>query len=337
MGHILVTGGNGYAGSVLVDRLLAAGHEVTAVDWMVFGENPLAPHRDNPRFRLLRHDVRSLPPRALEGVDAICDLAALSNDPAGELDAELTRDINLHARARLGRMAKAMGVGRYVLASSCSVYGVNAGAVATEDSPTNPQTVYAGCNRDAEEALLALSDDAFAVTTLRNGTMFGLSRRMRFDLVINVMTLNAFKEGKLYINGDGRQHRPFIHVGDVARAFTHVLESPAEKVRGRIYNLGIDNLTIAELARLVRETLPVPVDIEFRPSDADNRDYTVSFDKMRKELGFVPEVRVGEGIMEVFIALVTGRTTDSFETRTLDVYSALIKTDQMRLYTVAQP
>jgi len=233
-------------------------------------------------------------------------------------------------------MGKAMGVTRYILASSCSVYGVNAGAVATEDSPTNPQTVYAECNRDAEQALLALSAPDFAVTALRNATMFGLSRRMRFDLVINAMTLDAFKGGTLHINGDGRQHRPFIHVRDVARAFTHVLTSPAESVQGQIYNLGVDNLTIAELARRVHDTLPVPIDVRFRPGDADARDYTVSFDKIRNALGFVPEVKVNEGIMEVFIALVTGRTMDSFETRTLDVYSALIKTDQMRLYSVAQ-
>jgi len=333
--HVLVTGGAGYAGSALVDRLLADDHKVTVVDWMVFGEHPLQTHKENPNFTLLRHDVRSLPPRALDGVDVICDLAALSNDPAGELDTELTRDINFHARARLGRIAKALGVKRYILASSCSVYGVNAGAIADENSPTVPQTVYAECNQEAEDALLALSDKNFAVTCFRNGTMFGLSRRMRFDLVINVMTLNAFKNGKLFVHGDGKQHRPFIHLRDVARAFAHVIDSPVEKVEGRIFNLGVDNMTIADLAENVKTVLPLPVELEFVPASADNRDYTVSFDAMHNDLGFMPETQISEGIMEVFIALRTGRTTDSFETRTLDVYSALIMTEQLHLYSAA--
>ncbi len=332
MTHVLVTGGNGYIGCLLVDQLLDAGHEVSVVDWMVFGEHPLRVHKGNPKFRLIRQDVRKIAPRILSGVDVICDLAALSNDPSGDLDEELTREINFHARARLGRIAKAVGVKRYILASSCSVYGVNGGEVADETSPLSPQTAYAECNQKSEQALFALSDRDFSVTAFRNATVFGLSRRMRFDLVVNIMTLAAVRDGRLEIHGDGRQHRPFVHVQDVGRAFRAAIEAPVKTVEGQVFNLGIGNFTIGDIAAKVAQTLPMPVDVSYAPSSADNRDYTVSFDKIREVLGFEPEVRVEEGITEVFIALQTNRTFPSFETKTLDVYSALIKADQMKLY-----
>jgi len=329
----LVTGGNGYIGNILVDQLLKDEHEVTVVDWMVFGEHPLAGHRGNPKFRLVRQDIRSLPPRVLSDVDVVCDLAALSNDPSGELDVTLTREINYEARARLARIAKAVGVKRYLLASSCSVYGVNGGEVADETSDVRPQTVYAECNVLSEKALLALSDKDFAVTAFRNATVFGLSRRMRFDLVINIMTLAACKNGRLEIHGDGKQHRPFVHAQDVAAGFCAAIRAPVEKIEGEIFNLGVGNYTVGEIAAMVKETLPIAIEIDYAPSSADNRDYTVSFDKVKKVLGFEPKVTVREGIIEVFIALQTGRTHDSFETRTLDVYSALIKADQIGLYS----
>jgi nucleoside-diphosphate-sugar epimerase len=322
--HVLVTGGNGYIGNALVETLLSRGHRVTVVDWMVYGPGPLAPFMNDPRFRLLAADVRHLDPEVLGGVDVICDLAALSNDPSGDLDVEITRSINFRARRRLGLLAKAYGVKRYLLASSCSVYGAGHETDCTEESKVNPLTEYALCNRLSEEALFKLNDADFAVTAFRNATVFGLSRRMRFDLAVNIMTYHATTKGKLVVNGDGSQNRPFIHLRDVARAMAMAIEAPVEKVAGEIFNLCHGNVTIKELADDIVRTLPEPVEVTYSPADMDNRDYRVNADKVKEVLGFVPEISVADGILEVFNAVRSGGTELSFETRTLDVYKRLV-------------
>ena len=324
MAKVLVTGGGGYIGSVLVGQLLDSGHDVIVLDWFVFGRERLNAYRGNPHLTLITQDVRLVRPDTLKDVDVVCDLAALSNDPAGDLDADLTRQINFRARARLGQIAKAMGVKRYILASSCSVYGANGDVVATEETPVNPITTYAECNVLAEEALFALSDDDFAVTAFRNSTAFGLSPRMRFDLVINIMTLNGWRDREIIIHGDGQQHRPFIHIADISRAFVRAIAADREAVAGQVFNLGVDNLKISDLAQTVARTLPLKVDITFHPDNADARDYTVSFDKMRERLGFVPKVQISDGILEVYFAILTSRTADTPDTRTVDLYRKII-------------
>lgn len=335
MAHILITGGAGYAGSVLIDRLLAGGHKVTVADWMVFGDYALLPHRGNSNFALLRLDVRALPPRALEGVDAICDLAALASHEACDLDPVLTRDINVHARARLARIASAVGVKRYVLASSCAVYGAASGKTATESGPAGPDCLYAECALEAENAVLALDSPEFTVTSLRLSTLFGLSRRMRFDLLANVMTRDAVREGKLFIHGDGAQSRALLHVRDAARAFADVLEAPESDVAGKVFNIGIGNFTIADIAQIIRTVVPGPLETVTVPAPVEARNNQVSFDAMRDQLGFEPEVGLADGIMELYIALATGRTTDSLDTRTAEVYAALINARQLHLYQAA--
>jgi nucleoside-diphosphate-sugar epimerase len=327
--HVLVTGGNGYIGNALVETLLDSGHRVTVVDWMVYGPSPLAPFMNDARFRLVAADVRHLDPDLLSGVDVICDLAALSNDPSGDLDKDITRSINFQARRRLGLLAKAYGVKRYLLASSCSVYGAGHSADCTEESTVNPLTEYALCNRLSEEALFQLNDADFAVTAFRNATVFGLSRRMRFDLAVNIMTYNATTKGELVVNGDGRQNRPFIHLRDVARAMAMAIEAPREKVAGEIFNLCYGNVTIKELADDIQRTLPIPVKVTYSPADMDNRDYRVDATKAERVLGFKPRMSIADGILEVYQAVTDGRTELSFETKTLDVYKRLV--DQGKL------
>lgn len=324
MAHVLVTGANGYIGSHLVTQLLERGHNVTAVDWMVYGRHPLAPHADNPLFRQVRADVRNLKPDLMMGIDAVVDLAVLANDAASDLDPQITSSINYRARRRLGLLAKGLGVKRYVLASSTSVYGSTPGVDASETAPVNPTTVYAECNTLAEEALLGLSDSEFAVTVFRSGTSYGLSRRMRFDNVLNSMTLSAFKSKKVVINGEGDQHRPLIHARDCSRAFVEAIEAPAESVRGHIFNLAAGNVTIREIAEKVQKTLPLNIAVDFQPSAGVQRDFRVDTRKLSKILDFKPEVTLEQGIMEVFIALTTLRTYPSFTTRTMEVYKSLI-------------
>jgi nucleoside-diphosphate-sugar epimerase len=324
MAHVLVTGANGFVGSHLISFLLEKGHMVTAADWMIYGRHPLAAHSDNPMFRLVRADVRSLKPDIVGTVDVVCDLATVANEPAGDLDPEITHSINYRARRRIGLLAKALGVKRYVIASSASVYGPGAGKEFSETSPLNPVSTHAQCNKLIEDALFALSDDEFSVTSLRSGTMFGLSRRMRFDVVLNSMVLNAFKSKKITIRGEGKQHRPLIHVQDVARAFVDIVEAPVESVRGQAFNLVLDNFSIKEIAQRVQSTLPFQVDIAHEAATTEKRDYRVSGKKAKKAFGFSPEITVEQGIMEVFIALATTRTYPSSTSKTVDVYRNLI-------------
>lgn len=324
MAHVLVTGANGYVGSHLVSFLLEKGHMVTAADWMVYGRHPLAAHAENPLFRLVRTDVRLLKPDIVGMADVVCDLATLSNDAAGDLDPEITYSVNYRARRRIGLLAKALGVKRYILASSASVYGPYAGKEASETSPPNPISVYARCNRLTEEDLFKLNDEEFAVTSLRGGTMFGLSRRMRFDVVLNSMVLDAFKSKKITIRGDGRQQRPLIHVQDVARAFVEVVEAPAEKVAGQAFNLSLGNFSIRDIAQRIQSTLPFHVEIAHEPGAGEKRDFRIVAKKARKAFGFTPEITLEQGIMEVFIALATTRTYPSSTSRTADLYRNLI-------------
>jgi nucleoside-diphosphate-sugar epimerase len=327
--HVLITGAGGYIGSVLTGMLIEQGHCVTAVDRFFFGEDVLSPLRANERLSVVKEDIRDVTPKLFKGVDAVFDLAALSNDPAGDLDADLTEGINHKGRARVARCAKAAGVGRYVLSSSCSVYGHGDRKALDETSQVNPLTSYARANLRAEEETLQIADDQFSCTTIRNATVFGLSPRMRFDLVINLMTLNAVQKGKIIVLGGGRQWRPIVHVRDVARAFIAILKADRAKISGQVFNVGAGNHQVLSLAYMVREVLPFHIDIEVAPDDNDKRDYHVSFSKIEKMLGYKPLVTVSEGIREIYEALKSGDVFATPETITVGWYRTIIESEKL--------
>lgn len=323
-GRVLITGGAGYIGSVLTEMLLSRGHQVTVLDRFFFGDT-LADLRAEPRLHIVREDIRTCDAALLEGIDAVCDLAALSNDPAGELDPHKTMEINFEGRARICRLASQSGARRYILASSCSIYGFQ-DALVDETGPTHPLTTYARANAKAEEAALAQASSGFCVTALRQATVYGASRRMRFDLAINGMTLAIHKTGRVRILRDGTQWRPMIHVRDTCAAFLRVLEADPSLVNGEIFNVGSDeqNLQILPLA----ERIAAAIGVSFVPDwygDPDHRSYRVSFAKIAARLGYRTKRAPEDGAREIMEGLRTGTLRDGPETRTVDWYRELVR------------
>ena len=328
MPHVLITGVGGYIGSTLAELCLAAGYRVTGVDRFFFGQNLLGDLLQHQDFRAVRKDIRDVTGDDFAGVDCVCDLAALSNDPAGEIDPQLTVDVNNAGRVHVARTARDAGVRRYVLASSCSVYGHARSTNLDETSEPNPVSTYAKANLAAERGVLPLNSSNFAVTVLRQATVFGLSRRMRFDLVINLMTLNAVQNGKIFILGGGRQWRPIVHVRDTARAFVTTLETP-EDVGGEIFNVGAMNAQILNLAYIVRENLPFRVEMEIVPDDPDKRDYNVSFDKFAARLGYRTEHTPSDGVREIYDALKNGHTSAEPTCFTVNWYKKILEAREL--------
>ncbi len=320
----MVTGAGGYIGTQLVRDLVKAGHEVTAVDRFFFGKEPLSEFIGNKQVHIKQKDIRDLDQNDFKGHDAVCDLACLSNDPAGEIDPQLTYSINRDGRIHVAQTAKKAGVPKYVISSSCSVYGKGEEPQLSETSKTNPISVYAKSTLEAEQQNLSIADDNFSVTALRNATVFGLSTRMRFDLVVNLMTLTAFQKGRIIVMGGGLQWRPLIHLSDVTKAFMTVLSTSKEKVNKEIFNIGLDNFQIKNLAYLIREELPFPIEIEVAPDDSDKRDYNVIFEKAKKQIGFQAEVSIEKGIFEIYQALKKGLVDTSEKTVTVKWYKNIL-------------
>lgn len=302
---VLVTGAGGYIGSTLVPLLLEAGHEVRALDRFFFGREKLPEH---DRLDIVDQDVRKLCRGDVDGVDAVIDLVAISNDPSGEAFKGQTWEINRRARYHCARLAKAAGVKRYILPSSCAVYGFQDGIV-DETAPPNPLTTYAKANLHAERDVLRLADPGFTVTVLRQATAYGPSPRMRFDLSLNVMSYEAIMRGMVTVGRDGTQWRPFAHVRDLARAQMFMLTAPAERIQGQTFNAGGENVQLKDLAQTISRETGAAIAWEGQP---DKRSYRVSFAKL-EALGFKRERSLADGVREVVEAVKKGldRTPDT--------------------------
>jgi len=332
MKTVLVVGGAGYIGSVITEMLLDQGHQVRVLDRMFFGRELMSPLEKRAGLSIVKDDTRYACASAFDGVDIVMDLAGISNDPASDLAPRITEEINLSGAVHMAQLAKEAGAQRYLYSSSCSIYGHSNGngERLTECSPKAPVSLYARTKIAAEEELRKLNDDDFAVVFLRNATVYGLSYRMRFDLVINLMTLYAYKKRRLYVLGGGEQWRPLVHVRDVARAFLLMMEAPADKIAGQAFNVGSNdqNYQIYRIAQMVRDVVP-HTDLEVVPDDPDKRSYNVSFDKIESVLGFRVEKTPYEGIVEVKQALEQGRVDDSIRTKTVHYYRYLLDAEKL--------
>jgi len=294
---ILVTGGAGYIGCVLVPRLLERGYAVRVLDRLYWGEGPLESFRD--RIELIAADVRELPASALDGVDGVIHLAGLSNDPTAEYDPEANWQMNALATEALGRACVDRGVERLVFASSCSLYDGLPLGMHDEQAPIAPAGAYATSKRYGEERLLELIEDGLCPVILRNGTVYGHSPRMRFDLVVNTFVKDALLGARLALHGGGWMWRPLVDVRDVSDAMIASLEAPCELVRGEIFNVLHSNYQIRELAMLVAGSVQLlgrGVDLLETPAPRLTRDYECSNAKLSSRLGFIPSLSVVEAV-----------------------------------------
>jgi len=280
--RVLVTGHDGFIGCVMAPYLAHAGFDVVGLDTGYFADCSLVAADESVSTR--RKDLRDLEPADLDGYDAVVHLAALSNDPIGNLRPDWTADINVHGSIRLAELAREAGVRRFLFSSSCIMYGMSESAVVDEDSPLDPKTDYARSKVEAERAIAKLATESFSPTFLRNGTVYGLSPRMRFDTVLNDLVARAVSSNAVVLHSDGTPWRPVVHVEDVARAFHAVLEAPTEAVHGQAFNVGAEHLNhqIRELAEIVVEAVPGCELRVLAEPQADQRTYRADFSKFAR-------------------------------------------------------
>jgi len=315
--RVLVTGHQGYIGALLAPFLEDAGHEVVGLDSDLFADRRFGDDSRVRRLPAVRKDLRDLERRDLEGFEAVVHLAGLSNDPLGDIDPELTYEINEHASLRLAELAKEAGASRFVFSSSCSNYGAAGDDFLDEDAAFNPVTPYAVSKVRVEQRLRQLADDDFSPTSLRNATAYGISSRLRLDLVLNNLVAWAHTTGRVRLLSDGTPWRPLVHIEDIARAFQVVLEAPRELVHDRAWNVGrtAENYRIRELAEIVAETVPGTAVELAAGAGPDQRNYRVSCDRIAAELpGFQPRWDARKGARELVEAFRRqGLTLEQFE------------------------
>ena len=306
--QIFVTGGAGYVGAVLVPQLLDAGHMVTVLDLLIYGEDVLEAH---PNLRVLKGDIRDvdLLKRELNGHDTVIHLACISNDPSFEMNPLLGKSINLDAFRPLVEASKIGGVGRFIYASSSSVYGVKEEPNVLENMSLEPLTDYSKFKADCEKILSEYQDDDFTTVTIRPATVCGYSPRQRLDVVVNILTNLAFHNRKITVFG-GSQLRPNIHIQDMVDVYLMLLDAPTEKIAGQIFNAGYENHSVLELAEMVQSVVGDDVALVSTPTD-DNRSYHVSSEKIRDILGFEAKHTIRDAAADLVAAFKAGKLPDS--------------------------
>jgi len=310
---VFVTGHLGYVGTVLVNMVVQQNYDITGCDVGYYPQNFIETEKTEINF--LKKDIRDITLHDLEGHDAVLHLAALSNDPLGELNSSITYDINFLATQRLAKLAKEAKVRRFIFSSSCSSYGANE-EIVSESSTLTPLTSYAKSKVESESELLKLKDENFIPTIMRSATAYGISPNLRLDLVVNNLTASAYTTGSVKLLSDGTAWRPLVHVEDMSNAFIRVLQSSEEKISGQIFNVGSNenNYRVKQIAELVEEFIPNSKIEYAKNANKDTRSYQVNFDKIKNELGFKAKWNLQEGIKNVHESFKKfGLTEDDFK------------------------
>jgi nucleoside-diphosphate-sugar epimerase len=330
---VLLIGGAGYIGSALLPKLVAEGYRVRVLDLLLYGTDPIERYLDHPQVEIARSDFRRVDAvvSAMRGVKRVVHLGGIVGDPACAIDEELTIDVNLTATRMIGEVAKGQGIKRFIFASTCSVYGASS-EVLDENSSLTPLSLYARSKVGSEKVLLDMADGTFTPVIARFATIYGLSGRTRFDLVVNLLAAKAIFEGAITVCG-GTQWRPFLHVDDAAAAVLHLLRLPACGAP-EIFNIGSsdENYTIEQMADIIKEYVPEAKLIRI-DNEQDRRDYRVSFSKIERVAGFKPKWTVAKGVQQVVDAIRAGRVIDYRDFR----YSNERFLHEMRTVALAAP
>ena len=309
--RVLVIGGGGYIGSALLPKLLNAGYRVRLLDLLLYSTEPIQEVLAHPNLEVIQADFRQVDMvvEAMQDVDMVIHLGAIVGDPACALDEELTIEVNLMATRMIAEVAKGSRINRFIFASTCSVYGAS-DELLDEYSVLNPVSLYARSKIASEQVLKNLAGPDFSPVILRFGTIYGLSGRTRFDLVINLLAAKAVVEGKITVFG-GDQWRPFVHVDDAALAILKALQAPLATVRNQVFNVGSDaqNYTIQQVGEIIQRLVPT-AEVLNMGSDTDRRNYRVNFSKINNLLGFVPQWSVEQGVQQVISRIRSGQIAD---------------------------
>ena len=326
MAKILITGGAGFIGSAILKNPKFSKFKLKVIDRFFFGEEIIKKHK---KVEFIKCDIRDLKKTHFKNIDIVFDLAALSNDPSCELDQKLTNDINFKGRVNCAINAKKAGVKKYVFMSSCSVYGKNGSKNLNEQSNTDPVSEYAKACLKAENEIKKISSKNFNVTILRNATVFGYSDRMRFDLVVNLMTATSYYEKKIYILGGGQQIRPLISVDDIAEYLYKISTNKNKKFNNQIFNIGRENLKIIDVAKIVRKTLNNNTKLVIVPDDDDKRNYHINFSKAEKIFKFKPKISIEFSVKQIYEKLSSGHLSKNLKTSTINWYKHLIESKKL--------